>query len=90
MNSATTTLESNLSEPEEPAVVASGEMGESLGRVTAGDRSKPVFPGRSRAITGVLACTTLGLVGPRAGMVVVALVTSILGWRTLGCRCPRS
>ena len=43
MSSATATPESNLLEPEKPAVVASGEVGESLEPGTAGDRSNPAL-----------------------------------------------
>jgi len=62
MTLAATTPESNLLEPEKPAVVASGEVGESLEPGTAGDRSTPACPGKARAIRRVLASTMVGLV----------------------------
>jgi tetratricopeptide (TPR) repeat protein len=62
MNSATPTSESDLSEPQTRQVVASGKVGESLDATTAGDRSNAALPGMSRAVRGVLASTTVGLV----------------------------
>ena len=60
MNSATTP-ESNLLEPEKPALLASGEVGESLEPPTAGDRSNPGSPMPARIRAGVLAATLAGL-----------------------------
>ena len=49
-------------ESEKPRLVAIGRGGESLGPATAGDRSNPAFPRTARAVRGVLASTTVGLV----------------------------
>jgi len=62
MNSATSTLESNLLEPEKPMVVASGEGRELFEPATAGVRPNLDSLGAARIRVGVLAATTAGLV----------------------------
>jgi tetratricopeptide (TPR) repeat protein len=61
MNWATATRESDLPEPEKPAVVASGEVGLSSGSTTDGNGSNPTSRGAGRVLWGVLAATTAGL-----------------------------